>query len=386
MFSLYLATTFAGALVCFLASLLLFFRRKEGERSRIILSFIVLFSVANYIPRFVALCNGNEPEVVVSVPMMLLGIFMIISYIMYPIEVISPGWLNLKRLVKLYSPLLILFGIYFLTVWAGIEYTAYKSLWEMLLYAGRFEVWYRLLLVIFMLITIPLIFFVPNTRKYSNTNRIWIKKYVITLSINILAYLMVVTFNVWVVRTLYYYVSVGCSLYIVYMELFVRLIGKPDSKVNEIKEKSSSQKEITLAPGQSFCGDKSNSKTKNAVLAEQLEAYMQESSAWRDPDLSLNALASALFTNRTTLAQVIQESGYKNYTVYINSLRINDFIQLVESNQALNFQEAFFDAGFRSRATALRNFRQITGMIPSEYFQDKNHPVIQNNQENYDGR
>ena len=365
MHNLYLATTFAGALVCFLASLLLFSRRKEGERSRTILAFIVLFSVLNYIPRFVSLCNGKEPEVIVSVPMMLLGIFMIICYVLYPIEVISPGWLNFKRLVKLYLPLLGLSGIYFLTIWSGIEYTTHKSLWEMLPFFSRFEIWFRFLLVVVIFITIPFVLYFPSNRKYNNTNRVWIRKYVITLSINIVAYILVLAFNDRIIHTLYYYVSVGCSLFIVYMELFVRLIGKSDPKMNGIEEKDGVQ-----------IGSKSILKTKNEILVEYLDAYMRETCAWRDPDLSLNTLASALCTNRTTLTQVIQENGYKNYTVYINSLRVSDFIQLIESNQSSNFQEAFFDAGFRSRATALRNFRQFTGMIPSEYFLNKNGHTI----------
>ena len=88
---LYAATVFAGALVCLLASLLLFARRKGCERSRVILSIIVLFSVFNYIPRFIALFNGHEPEFVVSTKLLLVANFMIVSYIMYPIEVISPG-------------------------------------------------------------------------------------------------------------------------------------------------------------------------------------------------------------------------------------------------------------------------------------------------------
>lgn len=366
MHNFYLATTFAGALVCFLASLLLFSRRKEGERSRTILAFIVLLSVINYVPRFIAICNGKEPEVVVSVPMMLLGIFMIICYILYPIEVISPGWINYKRLVKLYLPLLGLSGIYFLTIWSGTEYTTHKSLWEMLPFFSRFEIWFRFLLVVLIFITIPFVLYFPNTQKYHNTNRIWIRKYVITLSVNIVAYILVLAFNDRIIHTFYYYVSVGCSLYIAYMELFVRLIGRSSSKTNRIEEKDSAK-----------ISSQSIFKTKNEILVEYLDAYMRETSAWRDPDLSLNTLASALCTNRTTLTQVIQENGYKNYAVYINSLRVKDFIQLIESNQSSNFQEAFFDAGFRSRATALRNFRQITGMIPSEYFQSKSGKTLQ---------
>ena len=44
-------------------------------------------------------------------------------------------------------------------------------------------------------------------------------------------------------------------------------------------------------------------------------------------------------------------------------------MQQIESKQADNFHEAFFEAGFRSLATAQRHFRQVTGMTPSEYFQ-----------------
>ncbi len=43
--------------------------------------------------------------------------------------------------------------------------------------------------------------------------------------------------------------------------------------------------------------------SRNVVLAERLDAYMRDNSTWRDPDLSLTLLASALNTNRTTLSE-----------------------------------------------------------------------------------
>ena len=67
----------------------------------------------------------------------------------------------------------------------------------------------------------------------------------------------------------------------------------------------------------------------------------------------------------------MRESDYENYSNYINRLRIEDFMEQIESWQMLNFQETFFFVGFRSRSTALRNFRQFTGSTPSEYFQKK---------------
>jgi hypothetical protein len=42
--SLYLVTTFAAAIVCLLTALLVYARRKSGERSRVILACIIMFA------------------------------------------------------------------------------------------------------------------------------------------------------------------------------------------------------------------------------------------------------------------------------------------------------------------------------------------------------
>lgn len=370
---LYIATIFAGALVCLLASILLFARRKGGERSRVILAVIVLFSVFNYIPRFIAVCNGEEPEFVVSANLLLVANFMIIAYILYPIEVIAPGWLNFRRIVKLNTLLLLLICVYLVSLWAGVKYTPYSSLSEMFRHANGFEVWFRLLLSLLIFSPLLFVLFIHRTRLYHNSDRVWIKKYVFTLSINIIAYILVLIFNRPLIHTLYYYVSVGCSLYIVYMELFDRLIGKPAAVTVNIDEKQiQSEEKVADDAATIRSNEKGQVDSKNAVLIQRLDTYIKKNNAWRDPDLSLNTLASELCTNRTTLAQAMRENGYENYTNYINRLRIDDFLQQVEAGESENFQEAFYFVGFRSRGTALRNFRQFTGMIPSDYFQKKN--------------
>lgn len=99
---------------------------------------------------------------------------------------------------------------------------------------------------------------------------------------------------------------------------------------------------------------------------------MTEEKAWRNPDITMAFLVRYLGTNRTTLAKVIQEQGYENYSSYINQYRINDFIEIIRSGESDNFQNVFYDVGFRSRATALRNFKQFTGMTPSEYMKEHN--------------
>ena len=369
---IYIATVFAGALIFLLVSLLLVLRRKSGERSRLILAIIVFFSVINYITRFIDLVNGNEPEFVVSAKLLLAANFMVFSYIMYPLEVISPGWINFRSIIKLYSVWLFLLCVFLISLWAGVEYTPYSSLTEMFPHAGRFEVWFRLLLSLVMFTPILFVFYIYRTKLYHNSDRIWINKYVFSFLLNVIAYVLVLMFNNQLLHTLYYYVSVGCSIYIVYLELFDRLIGKSTVTL-PIENKDNQPENIVAADVCSpLINEKSVIEQRNSELIKRLDTYMKDNDAWRDPDLSLNTLASELFTNRTTLAQAMRKNGYENYTSYINKLRIDDFMQQIESGQPVNFQDAFFFVGFRSRTTALRNFHQFTGMSPSEYFQNKN--------------
>ena len=368
---LYLATVFAGALVCLLASILLFVRRKEAKRSRVILAVIVSFSVFNYITRFIALCNGETPELVVSAKLLLQANFMVLGYILYPIEVIAPGWLSFQRILKLYSYWLLAVVVYLISLQLGVEYTPYGSLLGMLAHSGSFEVWFRLLLSVLIFAPALIVFFIHQTRLYRNSDHIWVRKYVITLSVNMLAYMLVLMFNHPEFNILYYYVSVGCSLYIVYMELFDRLIVKTlPAAVAEEKEETI-RETTDETDDSSLCSENCGNDKKDSVLIQRLDNYMKIHKAWRNPDLSLNTLASELFTNRTSLAQAMRESDYENYSNYINRLRIEDFMEQIESGQMLNFQETFFFVGFRSRSTALRNFRQFTGSTPSEYFQKK---------------
>lgn len=96
---------------------------------------------------------------------------------------------------------------------------------------------------------------------------------------------------------------------------------------------------------------------------------MNNTQAWQNPDLSVDKLISVLYTNRTSLLKVIQLHGYSGYTSYVNGKRVAEFIQIINRQKSFNYQQAFFDAGFRSKTTAQRNFKVITGMTPSEYFQ-----------------
>ena len=368
----YIATVFFGALVYLLSSIVLFLQRKSGDRSRIVFSIIILFTFLNYIVRFISMVNDNEPELVLTPKLLLVANFMLLTYIMYPLEVISPGWLNFRHFLKLYSGWFILVFIYLISKYAGVEYTSYSSLIDMIPNAAKFEVWFRLLLALSMFSSILFVVYLYRTNLYRNSDHVWINIYIITFLINVLAYILVLMFDNIIIHIIYDYISVGRLVYFVYLELFDRLIGKQTTATPAEIKNNEDEKIVAAAANTSTLNAKSVIEQRNAALIKRLETYMKDNNAWRDPDLSLNTLASELYTNRTTLAQVLQDNGYENYTNYIKKLRIDDFLQQIESGMSENFQEAFFYVGFRSRSTALRNFQQVTGVSPSEYFQKKN--------------
>lgn len=85
-------------------------QRKNGERSRAILAAMTGLSVLIYIAMMVYFYIDPTYGLgtVMDIPFLLLGIFTTTIYYMYPIEVVSPGWITWRRLVKMYVPFVVI--------------------------------------------------------------------------------------------------------------------------------------------------------------------------------------------------------------------------------------------------------------------------------------
>ncbi|MDD2595387.1 MAG: helix-turn-helix domain-containing protein [Bacteroidales bacterium] len=308
------------------------------------------FSVFNYIPVLFDALNGTFQVPVMSVPRLTLALFMILSYTLYPIEVISPGWLNFKRLLLWYAPIAVILIFYRVTLLFGVEYPVYSSIVEMLPHYADFNVAFRLLLCIILCLPIFFIFYIPYTRKYNNTDRTWMRVYVISGIIDVLSYLMILAYHTPSVSILYFHCTMAITALRLYMELVYRIVDK-----NVTNDELISSNNIQL------------SQEPSNGLFIRLERYMLDNQIWRNPDLSEGMLVQALGTNRTTLAKAVREQGVDSISSYINKYRIQDFISLLKDHPRMSIKEAFYICGYRSRATAQRNFRSVTGKTPSEY-------------------
>lgn len=97
---------------------------------------------------------------------------------------------------------------------------------------------------------------------------------------------------------------------------------------------------------------------------------IKEDTVYRQPELSLNDLASALDIHPNYLSQIINEKERKNFFDFINTYRVEDFkrrIAIVENHQ-FTLMALAYDCGFNSKSSFNRYFKKHTGETPSQYF------------------
>jgi len=103
-------------------------------------------------------------------------------------------------------------------------------------------------------------------------------------------------------------------------------------------------------------------KINNFIISEKI--YQQE-------DLNIETLAYQLKLSSRELSFLINYNTKNNFKNYINTLRVNHVIELLNSNivKELTIESIGKEAGFRSRSTFFLVFKSQIGCTPSEYIQ-----------------
>ncbi|MFN8257840.1 MAG: helix-turn-helix domain-containing protein [Bacteroidales bacterium] len=104
-------------------------------------------------------------------------------------------------------------------------------------------------------------------------------------------------------------------------------------------------------------------------LHKLLKTKMDLEKLYIQTDLTLTTLAKRLNVPSNHLSQIINEKEGKNFYDYINTLRINAFIELISNsdNQKYTLLGLAFDCGFNSKSSFNKYFKKMTGISPSEY-------------------
>ncbi len=107
---------------------------------------------------------------------------------------------------------------------------------------------------------------------------------------------------------------------------------------------------------------------RDVQIYNRLCLLMQEKQLFRDPNCSNVMLANELGTNRTYLAEAVKihENG-ATVLEYINGLRLEYAAQLLSSPTSWRIADVEIMAGFNSRTTFYRLFKEKYGLSATEY-------------------
>jgi putative ABC transport system permease protein len=100
-----------------------------------------------------------------------------------------------------------------------------------------------------------------------------------------------------------------------------------------------------------------------------LKKAMDAGFFYRDAELSLTSLAEQLALHPHELSRIINTGLKKNFSDFINELRVKDVIQKMQdvTYDHLTLLGIAFESGFNSKSTFNRIFKQVTGKSPVQY-------------------
>ncbi len=114
-----------------------------------------------------------------------------------------------------------------------------------------------------------------------------------------------------------------------------------------------------MLPGARLVAAPPSSENVLYPLINYMEEHFRE-------NISLEDAASALYINKYRLSGIFSRILGINFNDYLNSLRINLAMQLIDTSEN-SMTEIAFEVGFLNVRTFNRAFKKNTGITPSEY-------------------
>jgi AraC-like DNA-binding protein len=102
---------------------------------------------------------------------------------------------------------------------------------------------------------------------------------------------------------------------------------------------------------------------------QKIECHMAERKPYLDGDLTLTSLAGQLEINPNQLSQVLNEGLGENFYRFVNRYRVEESKRLLldPAFAHYNILGVAFHAGFSTKSTFNKTFKELTGLSPSEF-------------------
>jgi AraC-like DNA-binding protein len=96
---------------------------------------------------------------------------------------------------------------------------------------------------------------------------------------------------------------------------------------------------------------------------------MENEKLYLDPELHITSVAIHMKMHTHQLSKLINIKLQKNFFEFVNEYRVKEFKKLVANprNKHISLLGLAMDAGFNSKASFNRIFKNSTGLTPSEF-------------------
>ena len=94
---------------------------------------------------------------------------------------------------------------------------------------------------------------------------------------------------------------------------------------------------------------------------------MEKERPFLNPDLNMPLLAKAVVTNRTYLSTAINRMTGSSFSTWLAEYRVNYVIRQMENGGFDSMDDLYEQAGFGSKTSFYRQFKQVTGLTPKQF-------------------
>ncbi len=330
----------------------LFCRHNDGKRMRKIMAGVMLAWTLITVGGLIARYRSDAPEIADGIFSIqgwefVLGDILAWILMVYPAELLRPGWLTWKKAFAQLTPV-VLIGA--LDWWLDIDLR-----WLLAIYP---------LFILFMLF------------RHVHVYREWCEANFASMDD--------IDFQ-WVVRYLIMVFIVGCSfaymcfstiptyaftqMWLLFFLLFYsteKIFFRPDPWEKIKEEEQAEQSKASIAASMSDAETQLPAPDSSSNRA-RLDEWMEKEKPYLNKDFRLIDLMQVLPMNRTYLSQFIMAEYGCNFYQFVAKYRVEEAKRLMRENPGLKIQDIAERSGFSSPVVFSRTFVRETGISPSEW-------------------
>ena len=383
-----------AAVICLGGASLLFLRGRNNRSRRLLASIMLAWGIF-YVIRIVGMLMGNQNLYftkvdIANVFLLTSGNLYLIILLLYPLEIVRPGWLNLKRTGLLLLPYIgVTLFYYFVLSLLGQKPLILSDINQFMKHIGQFNVWFRILMTLSIAAYLAYLFRLTWRYKefyqqwcrnnYSDDetmNISWLRQYGIGVVLIGVAYFWGV-FDGNTYSFIIHNLTVQCFFcYTLYKGLFhdnpytenffsYTLDENEACQKAELKEKVSSTENVCLLEVE---GNENALNKKLPTYCDEISSWMIKKKPYLNPNFKLIDVSEILPLNRTYLSRVFNEGFGNSFNDVVRNYRLREAEWLLVNRKDIPVGQVGELCGFSSPSVFHRAFVQShDGLTPNRY-------------------